>query len=127
MSRGHRLETPPVRGESWFRSWCVARRNFCGQPVGPLWAKFQKWSDDLFGEPGSTGKLWEVASNFIQNLSEIFSRPGVRRMNPPRIALYSRYAVFGNAQLLGVLGMRDSIISRLDRRNRLLIGMSPPI
>lgn len=37
----------------------------------------------------------EVASNFIQNLSEIFSRPGVRRMNPPRCALYSRYAVFG--------------------------------
>jgi hypothetical protein len=127
MSRVHRWETPPVRGESWFRSWCVARRNFCGQPVGPIWVKFQKWSDDLFGEPGSKGKLREVASNFIQNLSEIFSRPGVRRMNPPRSALYSRYAVFGMHCCWGVLGMRDPIIPGWTAAIACVIGMSPPI
>ena len=49
---------------------------------------------DLFGEPGSTGKWWKVASDFIRNLSEFFSRSGVRRRNPPRIALYLRYEVF---------------------------------
>jgi hypothetical protein len=48
-------------------------------------------------------------------------------MNPPRIALYSRYAVFGNAQLLGVLGMRDSIIPGWTAAIACVIGMSPPI
>jgi hypothetical protein len=40
-------------------------------------------------------------------------------MNPPRIALYSRYAVFGMRRLLRVLGDARFDHSRLDRRNRL--------
>jgi hypothetical protein len=48
-------------------------------------------------------------------------------MNPPRIALYSRYAVFGNAQLLRVLRMRDSIISGSTAAIACLIGMSPDL
>jgi len=45
---------------------------FAAQPVALILDEFQKWFDGLHDDPPPHGRKWrEVASNFIQNLSEI--------------------------------------------------------
>ena len=45
---------------------------FTEQPTALILDEFQKWFDGLSDEEGQTGRKWrELASNFIQNLSEI--------------------------------------------------------
>lgn len=45
---------------------------FSSAPVALILDEFQKWFDGLSDDSGSTGKKWRtLASNFVQNLSEI--------------------------------------------------------
>lgn len=47
---------------------------FAAQPVALILDEFQKWFDGLHNDSGTEGRKWrEVASNFVQNLSELAS------------------------------------------------------
>jgi hypothetical protein len=91
------------------------------------------WRQDLFRrgrrrlEPGLTREIGAKAHLCQHVFVAAENRVAAAHMDPPCLALYLRFPVFGNDKYWEVLRMRHSITSGSIAAIACLVGMSPPI